>query len=103
MDLPKADDLRALLAAARESGISSLKITPEGGLEVTFAPVEFQSVGSRLIEEVNRAAPIPEDPLDVIRREVGAGNKLPPADMLDVLAAGGRFMSVTSGDPTQGS
>lgn len=99
MALPTAEDLRALLNAARDCGVTRLRITPDGGIEAEMAP----ATAVRMVDEINRAAPLAEDPLDVIRRETGAGTKQSAVDMLDVLASGGRFVQVGSGDPTQGS
>lgn len=95
--LPNAEELHTLLLAARDCGVTRLKISPDG-VEVEMAPV---SPGMRLVEEINSSAPLREDPLAIIRREAAAGNKLPAQDMLEVLASGGRFVQVGSGDPTQ--
>jgi hypothetical protein len=98
MDLPKAEDLRALLEAARACGVTRLKITPDGGVEAELAQA---TLGEVLIEQIDRGDPAGEDPLDIIRREAAAGNKMPARDMLEVLASGGRFVPTGGGDPTR--
>jgi hypothetical protein len=98
MELPKAEDLRALLAAARDCGVTRFKLTADGGLDFEMAA---STPAERVVDEINRGAPLGEDPLDIVRREAAAGNKMPARDMLEVLASGGRFVPTGGGDPTQ--
>lgn len=96
MDLPKADDLRALLAAARDCGVTKLRITPDGGIDAELTPLH---PGVQMVEEINRGAPI-EDPVDVIRRDAAARTKQPVRDLLDMLANGTRLVDTGNPDPT---
>jgi hypothetical protein len=95
MELPKPEELRALLTAARDCGVTRLRVSPDGGIEADMAP----SASVAFADHSDRA-PL-EDPLDILRREAAAGNKMPARDMLEVLASGGRFVPTSSGDPTQ--
>lgn len=88
--LPDPDQLRAVLTAARDTGVAVLDLP--GLLRVEFAPRE----GAPAPERIARAG----DPLDIIRDAVRTGNVQPAQDMIDHLAMGGRFVQVGSGDPT---
>jgi len=100
MNLPSAEEVRAVLTAARDCGVTRLKITlgPNPVFEAEMAPT---SDGERILEKINRAAPLDDDPLAIVRREVAAGNKMPARDLLDLIANGTRVVPVGSGDPTQ--
>lgn len=98
MDLPKADDLRAIFEAARASGVTRLKIHPDGAIDVELAA---EQAGERVVAAINAASPL--DPLDVIRAT--AGRQVPPngreqPDILDVIASGGRLVEIGNPDPT---
>ena len=100
MGLPNADELAAILAVARAHGVSRLRV---GGLEVQFAPTAAAppvSPGADLVAAVNRAAPLPEDPIDTIKDMAGPGGNRRVVDPLEILSSGGRLM-VDATDPTQ--
>ena len=98
MNLPSADELRSIFAAAREHGVTHLRV---GGLEVRLAPlppapaVPAESPRpADLIAEINRAAPLPgsEDPTPLLRAQVNDSHKRTLSDPLDVISTGGRLL-----------
>lgn len=105
MDLPKAADLRDIFAAARENGVTHLRI---GAFEVKLAPQAAVAArpGVDAVAAINGAAPLPEDPLDVVRRQAGIETdkaQRPPKgdEILDMLGNGARFIPVGGpADPT---
>lgn len=100
MNLPSAEEVRAVLTAARDCGVTRLKITlgPDSVFEAEMAAA---SDGERIIEKINRGAPLNDDPLAIVRREVAAGTRMPARDLLDLVANGTRVIPVGGGDPTQ--
>ena len=99
---PKASQITAVLKAARDLGVTKLKI---GDFEAEWAgpPIpEALPDGAALVAAINRAAPLPRDPLEIIREENGReARKLNGRDALEVLASGGRLTINDSGDPTE--
>jgi hypothetical protein len=92
MAFPSAEELRALLSAARDAGCTHLKISPTG-IEAEFAP-------KSVLQEINETVPLAFDPLDIVRREVAAQTKTSAVDLFDVVASGGRIVDAGNPDPT---
>lgn len=101
MDLPKAEELAAIFKAGREHGIAKLELVgkaQDGGerpiLKVEFAP-------RSVVDEINTRAPLPPDPMAVIRGEL---RRLDPnaeqPDILEAINNGARLVDVGNPDPT---
>lgn len=133
MDLPDVGKLRALLATCRKAGVRRLRVEPSGAVDLEFETIyaglvpEVPSAPSRgpakvlplnggktlgelLVDGINAAgapvdpdAPPAEDPIEVIRREIGRETAAAGAheDPLEVIARGGRLIDPTHPDPTQ--
>jgi hypothetical protein len=103
VDLPKAEDLAAIFKAARDAGVTRLRI---GALEATLAPYSQADI----VAAINRENPIPkgppgapaQDPFAAIRGRVNEATDERP-DVLDALANGARLVAPIDGDPTQPS
>jgi len=103
--LPDPVQLAAVLKAARENGVTHLRV---GTFECDMAPLG-------VVEAINRVAPLPADPFDTIRQAAAGGIGAADAararqaqalaggesrpDILQALADGARL--VNTGDPTQ--
>lgn len=103
MPLPKAEEVRAILQAGRDLGVSELKVSPSGAIEAKYGAV----TSAELLKEINARAPLPaggEDPIAAIRRQVAADAKAELPDMLEALANGARLVEPVAGaDPTSPS
>lgn len=101
MELPKASDLREIFAAARENGVTHIRI---GGLEVRLSPLPPAVPTASVVEKMGLGFPDQpgEDPIDVMRREAGNVSRRSGADALDIVASGGRLTAQPglSADPT---
>lgn len=95
MQLPSADELRAIFRAAREEGITRLRLTADG-LEADVSLV----TPADMVAEINKRAPLPPDPLAVVTGAARATENREPADVLDVLASGARLVETGNPDPT---
>lgn len=95
MTLPSAEELAALLKAAREQGVTRLRI---GALDVSFGPF----TQADLVAMVNRDAPLPaaDTPLANERRRPSEATRERP-DMLEALADGSRLVEPMENDPTR--
>lgn len=90
MQLPKAEDLRAIFAAARENGVVRLKI---GNIEVDLAPMG-------LVDAIDEAHPLPEDPIAIVRGTVRPKGTAELPDILEAMSEGKRIVDTVTPDPT---
>jgi hypothetical protein len=100
MGLPAAAELEAIFEAARRHGVTHLRV---GGLEVRLAQQPEPVTGAGMVAAVNRAAPLPVDPLDIIRRQNGDISRRVVPDPLELLGSGARLLEQDPPDPTQAS
>jgi hypothetical protein len=104
MALPSAAELQAIFAAAREYGVTHLRVGP---LEVRFAgpaaqPVPVAFDGAAMVDAINAGAPLPgQDPLDTIREGGLDSQRRMVRDPLETLSRGGRLLDDGPADPTQ--
>ena len=95
MQLPKADDWRAFLLAARENGVTRLRVTPST-IEADLAPATPPS----LVDAINKAAPLPEDPISIVRGTVRPTGAAELPDILEAMSEGGHIVETITPDPT---
>jgi hypothetical protein len=96
VDLPSVDDLRAIFVAARENGITRLRL---GELEFDRQAAPAPD----LLDAINKAAPLPadEDPIAIIRGTVRPKAHAEPQDILEAMAAGQPIVGpISQPDPT---
>lgn len=95
MELPKAEELAAVLKAAREQGVTHLRL---GSLDVSFGPF----TQADLVAMVNRDQPLPDvdSALANERRRPNEATRDRP-DMLEELANGSRLVEPVENDPTR--
>lgn len=109
MALPPVAELQAIFAAAREHGVTHLRV---GALEVRFAapvviarplPAGAELDGLAMVNAINSASPLPgeRDPIDVIREGGLDTQRRVVADPIEILSRGGRLMDADPADPTQ--
>lgn len=98
LTLPDAAQLAAVLKAARDNGVTRLKI---GTFEAHLAPVG-------MVEAINRSAPLPSDPFDAIlaarqtqvaiNNPLGVDRQSPVQEMAQAVMQGAKL--VAPADPT---
>lgn len=95
VDLPDAEKLAAVLKAARDQGVTHLRL---GSLDVSFGPF----TQADLVAMVNRDAPLPatDSPLANARRQTNEATRERP-DALEELANGSRLVEPIENDPTR--
>jgi hypothetical protein len=106
MALPSAGELRDIFAAAREFGVTHLRV---GGLEVRLSVpqavagrLEEQPSATAILAGINAASPLPaRDPIDVIKDTARDTQRRVMSDPLDILGRGGRLLDTDPADPTQ--
>jgi hypothetical protein len=102
MSLPKAEDLAAVLAAIGDAGpklqaagFTRLRL---GSLELTLAP---KTRGERLVDDINKQAPLPAEPTVALNQPTAAELKdagfQPTFDLQEAIANGARLVD----QPTQ--
>lgn len=97
MTLPSADELRSIFAAAREHGVTHLRV---GALEVRLAPEPVlpsrpaaELDGAAMVAAINAKSPLPVgDPTETLKREVAAQGRRHIDDPLDIIASGGKLL-----------
>lgn len=109
MALPSAGELREIFAAAREYGVTHLRVGP---LEVRLSPPPTvvaspfthtaQPDGASMLADINAAAPLSgEDPIATIRRTGDDHQRRVVADPLELLNSGKPLLDMNPSDPTQ--
>lgn len=99
VNLPKADDLKAVLAAIRDADLQGAGVTHVrvGGLEVRIAAPPQKSPGAEIVEALNKGLPTDSPAARRAALGIPPGERM-PSDILEDLAAG-RPLVTEPGDP----